>query len=64
MSAETFADVLAEIDDPKLIAQLHQELDSDQLTPQSRSDQKTLSDLYERLLQRRQNRKPINNRTV
>ena len=64
MSAETFADVLAEIDDPKLISQLHQELDSDQLTPQSRSDQKTLSDLYERLLQRRQNRKPINNRTV
>jgi len=64
MSAETFADVLAEIDDPELIAQLHQELDSDQLTPQSRSDQKTLSDLYERLLQRRQNRKPINNRTV
>jgi len=58
MSAETFADVLAEIDDPELIAQLHQELDSDQLTPQSRSDQKTLSDLYERLLQRRQNRSP------
>ena len=55
---EELADVLASIDDPETVQQILGTMSSDGSSDASPSTQSTLTDLYERYLNRREKRSP------